>query len=93
LEGWGTYEETSWAAKMPDVVLFSGEIVKRLEMKDYFTEYYYSARTIYYEYKRYGLPWSVGYMEIPEYLKSIYDLFEEVVGQYRAWKAKPKGSK
>lgn len=78
---------------MPDVVLFSGEAVNRLEIKEYFNEYYYSAVKIYNDFKRYGLPWDVGYMEIPEYLKSIYDLFESVVEQYRAWKAKPKGSK
>jgi len=73
---------------MPDVELFSGEIVKRLEIKDYFNEYYYSVVMIYNDFKRYGLPWNVGYMEIPEYLKTIYDLFEEVVGQHRTWKAK-----
>ena len=78
---------------MPDVVLFSGAQVKRLEIKDYFNEYYYSAVMIYNDFKRYGLPWNVGYMEIPEYLKSIYDLFEEVFGQYRTWKAEQIRSK
>jgi len=72
---------------MPDVLLFSGETVKRTEIKDYFNEYYYSAVTIYNDFKRYGLPWNVGYMEIPEYLKTIYDIFESVYGQYKAWKA------
>ena len=75
---------------MPDVVLFSGERVKRLEIKDYFTEYYYSVRMIYNDYRKYGMPWNVGYMEIPEYLKTIYDIFEDVIGQYRTWKAKQK---
>lgn len=78
---------------MPDVVLFSGETVKRLEIKDYFNEYYSSAVIIYSDYKKYGLPWNVGYMEIPEYLKNLYDLFEDVVGQYRTWKATQKRSK
>jgi hypothetical protein len=75
---------------MPDVVLFSGETVNRLEIKDYFNDYYYSAVQIYNDFKRYGLPWNVGYMEIPEYLKIIYDLFEEVAGQYRTWKTEQK---
>jgi hypothetical protein len=48
---------------------------------------------IYNDFKKYGLPWNVGYMEIPEYLKSIYDIFEEVVGQYKTWKAKQIRSK
>jgi len=78
---------------MPDLVLFNGETVKRCEIKDYFNEYYYSVVMIYNDYKRYGLPWNVGYMEIPEYLKTIYDLFEEVVVQYRAWKSKQKRGK
>jgi hypothetical protein len=55
--------------------------------------YYYSAVAIYNDYKRYGMPWNVGYMEIPEYLKNIYDLFEDVVGQYQSWKAKQKRGK
>ena len=78
---------------MPDVVLFSGERVNRLEIKDYFNEYYHSAVMIYNDFKRYGLPWDVGYMEIPEYLKSIYDLFEGIIEQHRAWKAKQTRSK
>ena len=73
---------------MNDVILFSGENVKRTEINDYFTEYYYSALAIYNDFKKYGLPWNVGYMEIPEYLKTIYDLFEEVIGMRKA-----KGSK
>ena len=75
---------------MPDVVLFNGETVKRTKIKDYFNEYYFSAVGIYNDYKRYGLPWNVGYMEIPEYLKAIYDIFEEVTEQYRIWKARSK---
>lgn len=74
-------------------MLFNEVRIKRLEIKDYFNEYYYSAVVIYNDFKRYGLPWKVGYMEIPEYLKSIYDLFEAVCEQHRIWKAKPKGSK
>ena len=70
------------------MVLFSGERVKRTEIKDYFTDYYYSALIIYNDFKRYGLPWNVGYMEIPEYLKTIYDLFSEVIDQYKNRKAK-----
>lgn len=78
---------------MTDVVLFNGETVNRLEIKDYFNEYYISAVTIYNDYKRYGLPWNVGYMEIPEYLKTIYDLFESIIEQHRNWKAKQKRGK
>ena len=78
---------------MPGVLLFTGETVKRLEIKNYFNEYYYSAVGIYNDYNRYGLPWNVGYMETPEYLKTIYDLFEEVIGQYRTWKAEQKRGK
>lgn len=73
---------------MGDVALFNGEQVKRTEIKDYFNEYYFSAVRIYNDFKRYGLPWSVGYMEIPEYLKTIYDIFEAVTEQHRTWKAK-----
>ena len=71
---------------MPGVVLFNGETVNRTEIKAYFDEYYISAVMIYNDFKRYGLPWNVGYMEMPEYLKTIYDLFEQVIEQHRVWK-------
>jgi hypothetical protein len=74
-------------------MLFNEVRIKRLEIKDYFNEYYYSSVGIYNDFKRYGLPWRVGYMEIPEYLKTIYDLFESVVEQHRAWKTKQMRSK
>lgn len=48
---------------------------------------------IYNDYKRYGLPWNVGYMEIPEYLKTIYDLFDVTVDQFNAKKAEKARNK
>ena len=73
-------------------MLFNDIRIKRVEIKSYFNEYYYSAVAIYNDFKRYGLPWNVRYMEIPEYLKTIYDLFESVCEQHRIWKAKQKRS-
>jgi len=78
---------------MPDVLLFSGISIKRTEIKNYFTETYFSAVRIYNEYKRFGMPWSDGYMTIPDYLKQIYDIFESTVDQYRTYNANKMANK
>lgn len=56
---------------------------KRGDIPGYFNEYYDSAVKIYNDWKRHGYPWAGGYMELPAYLKDIYDLFDITLDKYR----------
>ncbi len=61
-------------------MLSTGLEVEKKEIRGYFNEYYYSALTAFNRYKRYGFPWLLGYQEMPEYLITLYDVFEHVIG-------------
>jgi len=77
------YESTSWDSRKPDYVLFNGVKIKWKDIRGYFNEYYQSAVLIYNRFKRYGLPWAVGYQEIPEYLLTIYEVFDSTLELYQ----------
>ena len=71
---------TTFAEKDPMTTLATGLEVEKKKIVGYFNEYYYSAIVAFNRFKRYRLPWLVGYQEMPEYLIIIYDVFEYVIG-------------
>ena len=56
----------------------------RADIKGYFTEEYLSALILHNRYKRFGLPFSGGWAEQPEYLMEVIEVFEIVYAQYQA---------
>jgi hypothetical protein len=68
--------------------LFTGVKVKKGEIKNYFTEYYYSAVSLYNRYKRFGMPFTGGWAEQPEYLIDVIDLFDSTIAAHGEYKRK-----
>lgn len=62
------------------MILSTGLEVEKKEIKGYFNDYYFSALTAFNRFKRYGFPWLLGYQEMPEYLITLYDVFDYVIG-------------
>lgn len=62
--------------------LWSGGTVKRSDIPTYWTEYYFSALSIYNRFKRFGMPFTGGWAEQPEYLVRIMEVFDALVEQH-----------
>ena len=74
---------TSWHIRQPKIKLANGVEVEKVKILGYFNDYFFSAMDIYNKYKRFGLPWGDKYMETPEYLIIIYELFDSIIDQSR----------
>ena len=70
------------------IVLFTGDVVKKPDIKGYFNEYYQSAVNIYNRFKRFGLPFAGGWAEQPEYILRICELFDSTMERYQEFKRK-----
>ena len=91
MEGYRDYELTSWDAKKKPVALFTGSSVERTHIKGYFNDFYHSGMQIYNRYKRFGLPYSGGWAEQPEYLLDIIECFEDTINAWNGKKAQRIG--
>jgi len=91
LEGYRDYTLTSWDAKKAPVALFTGGRVERTQIKSYFNDFYHSGMQVYNRYKRFGLPYSGGWAEQPEYLLDIIECFEDTIHAWNGKKAQRIG--
>jgi hypothetical protein len=63
-------------------MLFTGHRIKRREIDKYFNDVYLFGLELHNRFKRFGLPYSGGWAEQPEYLIKIIEIFERVYMQY-----------
>ena len=70
---------------MPPIQLWNGLQAKRDEIPEYFNEYYTSALLIYNRFKRFGLPFSGGWMEQPAYIMKVLELFEVISNSHEKY--------
>ena len=70
--------------------MFNDVHVARMDINDYYTEYYFSALAIYNRYKRFGFPWVGGWQEQPEYIVNIIEMFDVTLEKYNIYKARKK---
>lgn len=88
MEGYRTYEPTTWDAKKKPLALFNEKTVERNKILSYFNDYYYSCLVIYDRFKRFGLPFSGGWAEQPEYVIEIIETIGACVDSWTAHKRK-----
>jgi hypothetical protein len=70
-----------------------GTDVERRRIPEYFTEEYFDALAIWKRYKRYGLPYSIGWAEHPEFIIDIIDIFEDTQAAFNEREAKHADSR